>query len=104
MSLTALADFTRTFGPASLSARSSMYVRNVEQGGNHLLSTVPKAAQAAYACPVLRQVSKVVQGPLKWVAQGFSLLFNPLVCLPLSILSSSVRARAYESSVAVPLL
>lgn len=44
MTLTALADFTKTFAPASSSAEHSMYVRNVEQGGNRLLTTFPKAS------------------------------------------------------------
>lgn len=52
-----------------------------------------------YARPVLQEVSNVAQGPIKWVAQAFSLLFHPLICFPLSIVSSAVRGKFYESSV-----
>lgn len=101
MGTAAIAGFVNTWSPSFYSTKHRIELRNVRQGGNDFLSAVPQAMQAMWAGSVLDRVCEVVQGPLKWIAMMFRIIFHPIICLPLSIVACAIKERFFESSIAV---
>ena len=95
----AVTDFVSTWSPSFYSTKHRVELRNVRQGGNDLLAALPQGLQAMWAGSVLDRVAESTNGPIKWVAKGFSYLFHPLVSIPVSLVSCAVKEKFYESSV-----
>jgi hypothetical protein len=97
-----IAGFIRTWAPSITSINHRIEVRNVTQGGNHILAALPQGVQTMWAGSVLAEVAAVTTGPLSAIAQLFRILFNPFISLPVSIGSCLVKEGFYESSVRAP--
>ncbi|MBU6445845.1 MAG: hypothetical protein KGQ49_00425, partial [Verrucomicrobia bacterium] len=54
--------------------------------------------QALWAGGLMSMVASAVSGPLSGLAQLFSVVFSPVISIPLSIISCAVKAGFYESS------
>ncbi len=99
MSASAVSGFINTWSPSFYSTKHRIELRNVRQGGNDFLAAAPLASQAMWASSLMAVVTRVVQGPLRAVAQFFRIAFHPLVAFPLSLICCAVKERFYESSV-----
>lgn len=95
-----IAGFIAGWAPSYESTMHRVEVRNVEQGGNRLLSAVPLGLQAMWAGTLMAEVAAVVSGPLYAIAQFFRIIFSPFVSFPVSILSCAAKEGFYEKSVA----
>jgi hypothetical protein len=99
--VTGIGQFIAGWTPAHLQEIEARHVEEVEQGGNRILTAVPKAAQSACASRLVSSVAAAAQGPFRTTATALSWAMGLCVTVPVSVLSAAVKEGFYESSLDV---